>query len=302
MSAARGCLVVGATGQVGGAAALRLKESGCNVRALVRGDMARPAAVALTQAGVELIPGDLGDEASLRRALSGMSAVVCTVTAMPNAGGDALQRVDHDGVLALIDAARQAGVRRFVYTSYSGNIQTDSPLARAKRACEARLASIDAMESLILRPSYFMEVWLGPHVGIDVRQGRARIFGAGSAPVSYVSAPDVAAFAAAAAMRQGNLREVLEIGGPEAVSQLEAVALFERLSGRPFEREHVPMAALEQQHRSDDPLQQTFAALMIAFALGDAIPGAQEVARRYGVRLTALEEYARQALLAAGEG
>jgi NADH dehydrogenase len=211
---------------------------------------------------------------------------------MPHAIGDALQQVDHDGVLALIAAAEQAGVRRFVYTSYSRNIRTDSPLARAKRACEARLAR-SSMESAVLRPSFFMQVWLGPHLGFDVRQGRVRIFGDGSAPVSYVSSSDVAAFAVAAAIHDGEFRQDIDIGGPNPLSQLEAVATFERLMGRRFEREHVPVTALEEQLRSPDPLQRTFAALMIACALGDPMPEAQQVALRYGIPLTSLGEFAR---------
>jgi hypothetical protein len=54
------------------------------------------------------------------------------------------------------------------------------------------------------------------------------------------------------------------------------------------------MMALEEQHRSPDPLQRTFAALMIACALGDPIPEAQRVAHRFGVQLTSLEDFARQ--------
>ncbi len=295
MSSTDTCLVVGATGLVGADAAQRLRRLGREVRALVRGDLERPALRSLSQAGVRLLAGDLRDPAAIAQACANIETIVCTATAMPHASGDALQQVDHDGVLALIAAAEQAGVRRFVYTSYSGNIQTDSPLARAKRDCEARLAR-SSMESAVLRPSFFMQVWLGPHLGFDVRQGKVRIFGDGSAPVSYVHAGDVAAFAVAAATRPGELREVVDVGGPVAVSQLEAVAIFERLTGRTFERQHVPMAALEAQHRSADPLQQTFAALMIACSLGDPMPDAQKVARRLGVSLTSLEDYVRQSL------
>jgi uncharacterized protein YbjT (DUF2867 family) len=295
MSTSNNCLVVGATGLVGGDVAHRLRKLGNDVRAFVRGDLERSAARALAEDGVRLLAGDLRDTATITRACTDVDTVVCTATAMPHAGGDALQQVDHDGVLALIAAAEQAGVRRFVYTSYSGNIQTDSPLARAKRACEARLAR-SPMQSAVLRPSVFMQVWLGPHLGFDVQQGKVRIFGEGTAPISYVSSSDVASFAVATAIRDGELREVIEIGGPQPLSQVEVVAIFERLSGRRFEREHVPMAALEQQHRSPEPLQQTFAALMLACALGDSIPEAQRVALRYGVRLTSVEDFARQSM------
>lgn len=284
-------LVVGSTGFVGGQAARELRRRGRTVRALVRGGPARDQAGALTAAGATVVDGDLTQPSSIARACEGIECVLCTVTAMPNAAGDALERIDHQGVLGLIAAAERAGVRRFVYISFSANIRTDCPLTRAKRACEARLAS-SRMEFVVLRPSYFMEVWLGPHLGFDAANARARIYGDGKAAVSYVSAADVAAFAVAAATHQGELRENVQVGGPDPVSQLDAVARFEHRLGRRFTLEHVPMAALEAQHQSSDPLQQTFAALSISYALGDPIPEARDNAARFGVELTSLADYA----------
>jgi uncharacterized protein YbjT (DUF2867 family) len=107
-----------------------------------------------------------------------------------------------------------------------------------------------------------------------------------------VSGQDVAAFAVSAALQPGALGDAIQIGGPECLSQLEAVARFERTLGRRMTLEHVPMPALEAQHRSDEPLQQTFAALMLEYAMGDSFPEAQEYAARYGVTLTSLAEYA----------
>jgi NADH dehydrogenase len=284
-------LVVGATGFVGGPVVHQLRARDRDVRALVRRGAGHPGAGPLAEAGVEVFDGDLTDPASVARACLGVDTVVCTATAMPNAGGDALQRIDHDGVLNLIEAAGDAGARRFVYTSYSRNIRTESPLSLAKRACESRLES-GPMEYAVLRPSVFMEVWLGPHLGFDAANARARIYGDGKAPVSYISGRDVAAFAVAAATRPGALREKVQIGGPEPLSQLDAVAEFERVLGRPMALEFVPVPALESQHRSEDPLQRTFAALMLAYATGDPIPEARENAARSGVKLTSLAEYA----------
>ena len=107
------------------------------------------------------------------------------------------------------------------------------------------------MEYAILQPSVFMEVWLGPHLEFDVADGRVRVYGDGKAAVSYVSGRDVAAFAAAAATRPGELREKVQVGGPEPLSQLEAVAHFERVLGRRMALDHVPVSALEAQQRSD---------------------------------------------------
>ena len=223
-------LVVGATGFVGGLIVRQLRARGRDVHALVRRGAGHPGAGPLADAGVLVLDGDLIDPASVARACEGVDTVVCTATAMPNAAGDALRRIDHDGVLNLVAAAEAAGVKRFVYTSYSENIRVESPLGRAKRACEARLES-GRMDYVILQPSVFMEVWLGPHLGFDVAGGRARIYGDGKAKVSYVSGRDVAAFAVAAATRPGAARDRIQIGGPEPLSQLDAVAQFERTLG-----------------------------------------------------------------------
>jgi hypothetical protein len=82
------------------------------------------------------------------------------------------------------------------------------------------------------------------------------------------------------------------MGGPEPLSQLEAVRLFERTLGSTFRLEFVPPEALRQQHQSPDPLQQTFAALMLGYDQGDVISGAAALAAEYGVVLRSVADYA----------
>ena len=286
-------LVVGATGFVGQAAALRLRERGNQVRGLVRGGATHPKVRDLQAAGVAIVEGDLTRPGSLAAACEGVETVVCTATSMPAAANDGLRRVDLEGTLGLIEAAERAGVQRFVYTSYSGNLRFDSPLETAKRTCEDRLLK-GRMQVIILRPSYFMEMWLSPLLGFDPDKGSARVYGSGDAKASYISAFDVAEFAAAAAAKETDKRQtILEMGGPETVSQLEAVGIFEQALHKKIAVEHVPWEALQEQHRSaTDPLQKTFAALMLGYAQGDVIAGARETAEQYGVRLRSVAEYA----------
>ncbi len=286
-------LVAGATGTVGGGVAWRLAEAGRRVRALVRGGTRRPEGEALRAAGIEVVDADLTRPETLADPCEGVETVVCTVTSMPHGRDDGLRRVDRDGVLALIEAAERTGVSRFVYTSYSGNIQQDSPLHRAKRECERRLAEAD-LESVVLRPSYFMEVWLGPAVGFDPLSGTARVYGAGDRPVSYIAANNVMDFAAAAVRTELEGDETLELGGPDALSQLDCVRIFERELGREIAVEHVPLEALQQQHESEDPPRRSFAALMLSLAEGDAIENARAVAERFGVSLVSVADRARE--------
>jgi NADH dehydrogenase len=284
-------LIAGATGFVGKQVALALQDTTGSVRALVRSGASNQNASELIAAGVEIASGDLTEPPTLANACVGIDTVVCTATTMPTGADDGLRRVDHDGVLALIDAAERAGAKKFVYTSYSGNIEIDCPLRTAKRDCETRLRQ-SAMDVVILRPTYFMEMWLGPHLGFDPLHGTARIYGDGRGKVSYISALDVAEIAVAAALKPTGKETILEMGGPEALSQLDAVRIFEQVLGTTCRLEFVPPDALRQQHLSNDPLQKTFSALMLEYADGDVIAGDTETANEYGVTLRTLADYA----------
>jgi len=284
-------LVVGATGLVGQQIAIGLRKQGRDVRAMVRGGRSHEKAKPLISVGIEILDADLTKPETLGPACAGIDTIVCTATSMPHGSDDGLRRVDHDGILALIENAERTGVHHFIYTSYSGNIREDSPLETAKRNCEKRLLSC-RMRATILRPSYFSEVWLSPALGFDPASGRTRIYGLGDAKISYISLNDVAAFAVAAAGKTPDKSVVLEMGGPEAVSQLEAVRIFEQILRKRIEVDRVPVAALAEQHRSSDPLQKTFAALMLAYAKGDTIPDSLETAHKYNISLHSVSDYA----------
>lgn len=286
-------LVVGGTGTVGGATVRLLRKLDQAVSVLVRGGDRHPKAAALRNLGVTVLDGDLTDPESLARATEDADVVISTVTSMPTGANDGLRRVDREGTLALIDAAAAAGVDRFVYVSYSDNLREASPLETAKRDCERRLMA-GTMTTVILRPSFFMEVWLSPALGFDAAAGTVRVYGSGDARVSYVSARNVADFAAAAATYQYPGRHtVIEVGGPEAISQHDAVRIFERVLGNTIQVQHVPLEAIAAQRQTDDPLKQSFGALMTAYAKGDEIDGAAAVAEQHGVELRSVEDYAR---------
>ena len=292
MGNATSMLVVGATGSVGGAVARTLAGKGYPVAALVRGGQGHRKSADLFAAGVRIVDGDLWRPDTLANAVQGVHTVICSATSMPAALDDGLRRTDLMGTLALIDAAEAAGVSRFLYVSYSGNIQIDSPLHRAKRGCEARLRS-SRMHCVILRPSFFMECWLSPLVGFDPDAGAARIYGTGESKISYISSANVADFAAAIVSENvPDQAIVLELGGPEPLSQLDAVRIFERCRRKAIRVEPVPVEALRDQARSADPLQQTFAALMLAYSSGDVIASAAQNAARYHVALQSVADYA----------
>jgi len=107
-------LVTGATGKVGSRLAKRLARRGDQVRALVR-DPARAAD--LGAHGIELAKGDLLDAGSLAAAVRDVDAVVHCAAFFRGATPEQAHATNDLGTQHLANAARDAGVKRFVFTS-----------------------------------------------------------------------------------------------------------------------------------------------------------------------------------------
>lgn len=292
-------LVAGATGQVGRQVVRHLGGMGKTVRAMVRPGADPGRTQAVVEAGATPFEADLKDAAALARACEGIRTIVSTASATISRGaGDSIDTVDRDGQLQLVEAARDAGVDHFVYLSFSGNVRGDFPLRDAKRAVEEHLQE-SGLVYTIVRPSFFMEVWLSPHAGFDPVGGTVRIYGSGDSPVSMISAGDVARYVAGCVDNPAVRNQVIELGGPEAVSWNSVVALFERALGREITRQFVPEAALEQQMtQAGEPLQRTLAGLALTVARGDVIDPAPALAK-VNIPLTPVQEFVRRVTAAA---
>lgn len=161
--AAAPVLVVGATGQQGGATARALLAAGIAVRALVR-DPATDRAKAVEALGAELVTGDLDDLESLTRAAEGARAVFSVQ--MPDVNGRAFEG-EFAQAVNLIDGARAAGVPQFVHTSVSGAGQHTAwvkgrwaslePYYTAKSGIQDRVREAGFTHWTLLKPGFFME-------------------------------------------------------------------------------------------------------------------------------------------------
>lgn len=284
-------LIVGATGMLGGEICRLLAEQGSALRVLVR-DSSNPEKVEhLRNLGAEVVCGDLKDRSSLRMACRGTSAIVSTASAsVSRQDGDSIENVDRQGQLNLVEAAEEAGVRHFVLISFP-NVDVDFPLQTAKRAVEDRLRR-GRMTYTILQPTFFTEVWLSPALGFDPAHATARIYGGGHNRISWISFRDVAKFAAAALDNPHAIDTVIKLGGPDALSPLEVVRLAEQVAGRKVIVQHVSEEALRAQHAAaTDPLQQSFAGLMLYYARGDTIDMAETLRALPVQHLRSVREY-----------
>ena len=282
-------LIVGSTGSLGHSIAMGLVASHKKVTALVR-DTSTPRARQLQVAGASLVVGDLKSRSSIDLALKGIGTVVCTASStLSRREGDSIETVDRAGVQDLISASIAAGVKHFIFVSFSRNIGSDFPLAAAKRAAEERLES-SAIDYTILLPSYFAETWFSPAVGFDIGNGKVRVYGTGKSKISYVALEDVARATIACVDNPTVIRKSVPIGGPKPISQLDAVALAEKATGRKVQLEFMSadqIAAARQ--RTEDSTMASFLGLFDGLARGDAIPSGW--AESLGVKPQSMEDW-----------
>lgn len=137
--------LTGATGFVGGALLARLLADGAAVRALVR----RPQP---PQPGVTWIEGALDDAPALRSLMAGADAAihVAGVVNAPDAAGFDTGNVA--GTVAMVDAARLCGVRRFVHVSSLAAREPDLSLYGRSKARGEALVRSSGLEWTVVRP------------------------------------------------------------------------------------------------------------------------------------------------------
>ncbi|MGB8190396.1 MAG: SDR family oxidoreductase [Chitinophagaceae bacterium] len=264
-------MVVGATGYLGMEICRQLIAAKKRVKGLVRSSSDPGKVDALKKMGVETVIGDMKDLTSLKQAFQNVHAVISTATAtLSRQEGDSIESVDQNGQLNVIEAAKAAGSKQLVYISFN-EIAGEFPLQTAKRTVEKELKE-SGLDYTILQPAIFMEVWLSPMLGFDYPNARATLYGEGKSQISWISLNDVAAFAVASLDNSSAKNATIELGGPDAISPLEVVKIFEEQTGNAFELTHVPIEALQAQKESAaDPISKSFAYLMISFTEGNII-------------------------------
>lgn len=287
-------LVAGSTGVLGSEIVRRLIARGEDVRAMVRVTSAVEKIEQLKRAGAEIVQADFKAPETLLAACTGASAVISTVTTiLTSQPGDSFEATDRDGTKSLIDAAKKGGVRKFVFVSFDTAVAVECPLSNAKKAVEEHLRR-SGLDYTVLQPALFCESWLGPMLFADIAAGTAKVYGKGVDKIRYVTVGDVAEFAVQSLTNPAARNATIPVGGPDEISQRDAVRIFEEAYGKKFDVIEVPEAALEAQWTAaQNPFEKTFAGLMLSVArgLGSAIRPPFEA---FPMQLTSPREYVRR--------
>src|SRR6201996_3166196 len=237
MTSNRTILITGVTGKQGGAVARALEGAGLNLRGLTRKPDSEPAA-ALAHQGVEIVKGDLDDEASLRRALAGAWGVF----GVQNTGEAGVEREEAQGK-RLATLAREAGGEHFVFTSVgSAHQQTGVPHFDNKGRIEETVRGLRFPSHVILRPVFFMENLLAPFS----LQGSTLAWALGAATkLQMIAVDDIGWFGARAFTDAALNGREIDLAGDVRTMAESAEILTETL-GRPIVFAQTPIEQVRQ--------------------------------------------------------
>ena len=239
MSERKTILVFGATGNQGGAVVRQLLRSTFALRAVTRNPEGQ-AAQALTAQGIQVIKGDLDDDASLKAAFEGAWGVFAVQS--PWEGG--VQREEEQGK-RVARLARRAGVQHFVYSSVgSAERATGIPHFDSKWRVENEVRAVGFPSHVVVRPVFFMENLTSPwFLNGDV-------LGTAMKPdtkVQMVAVDDIGRLGARAFTDAAKLSgRAIELAG-DAVTMAQAAAVLSHALGRDIPFVEYPIGAIREQ-------------------------------------------------------
>ena len=232
--------------------------------------------------------GDLKNRSSLDSACEGIKTVITTATSAKRGGDDTPTTVDLVGNRNLIEAAKAAGVKQFIFVSANiADPKSPIPLMQAKGITEDNLRK-SGLPYTIIAPDAFMEVWIALVVGVPALAGQAVTFiGTGTRKHSFISAADVAKFIIASIDNPKAINQKLVIGGPKPLSFRDAAGVFEQLTGR-----KIPIQSIAP-GQPVPGFPDAMAQFIGGFDSYDSQIEMKDISRAFGIKLTSIEEFAK---------
>lgn len=222
-------LVGGATGRQGGAVVDELLLRGYDVRALTRRPQSKQA-LALAARGVEVVQGDYGDRESLDAAMTGVRKVFFY---------SGFSRDELNEGLAVVAAAKRAGVRHLIYSSGAA-AEPGRGIPGAKMDIELTIIE-SGIPYTVFRPVAFMENYAGLKESIKkfgVVDSRAP-----ERMLHFIAVRDIGVFVGEAFDKPRRWQgQAVNIAGDRMTVQ-QHVDVFSEALGRPVPYQRMPLDA-----------------------------------------------------------
>ena len=228
-------LIIGGTGTLGRQIVLQALTKGYKVRCLVRNF--RKASF-LKEWGVELVYGDLTKPETIPPCLKGITAIIDSSTSRPDEL-DSLKTVDWEGKLYLIEAAKVANIKRFVFFSAQNVEQFPKiPLMKLKYSIEQKLVE-SKIPFTIFRLTGFYQNLIGQYA-IPVLENFPIWVTNENMSVSYMDTQDIAKFCLRALQLPKTENQLFFLSGLKGWVSSEIIQLCEQLAGQPAKVQRIP--------------------------------------------------------------
>jgi len=233
-------LIIGGTGTLGRQVVLQALTKGYQVRCLVRNF--RKASF-LKEWGAELVYGDLTRPETIPPCLKGITAVIDASTSRASEL-ESLKKVDWEGKLCLIEAAKVANVQRFIFFSAQNVEQFKNiPLMKVKNGIEIKLKE-SGIPYTIFRLTGFYQGLIEQYA-IPILENLPIWVTNEKTYISYMDTQDIAKFCLRSLQIPQTTNQTFVLIGSKGWVSSEIINLCEQLAGQQAKVQRVPLVLLK---------------------------------------------------------
>tara|TARA_B110000908_G_scaffold83790_1_gene100260 strand:+ start:2523 stop:3482 length:960 start_codon:yes stop_codon:yes gene_type:complete len=233
-------LIIGGTGTLGRQMVLQALLKGYPVRCMVRNFR---KANFLKEWGVELVYGDLTKPETLPPCFKGITAVIDASTSRPNEL-ESLKKVDWDGKIALIDAAKAANIQRFIFFSAQNVEQFENiPLMKLKYRIEKKLETSNIPYTIFRLTGFYQG--LIEQYAIPILENLPIWVTNENTYIAYMDTQDIAKFSLRSLQIPQTINQTFFLSGLKGWVSSEIIMLCEQLAGQTARVQRVPLIVLK---------------------------------------------------------